>query len=111
MLGEDAKEIEEKLEIFIPNGPRLGNEVIEAIDISKAFGDKLLYENLSFKLPPAGIVLLCDSATITKAEMYMLKSGGERVLILAKDIRGFVNAAQTLLQLFPLKKQSTRRAR
>jgi sulfate-transporting ATPase len=56
MLGEDAKEKEERLEIFIPNGPRLGNEVIEAIDISKAFGDKLLYENLSFKLPPAGIV-------------------------------------------------------
>ena len=49
MLGEDVKEKEEKLEIFIPNGPRLGNEVIEAIGISKAFGDKLLYENLSFK--------------------------------------------------------------
>jgi energy-dependent translational throttle protein EttA len=56
MLGEDTKEKEERLEIFIPNGPRLGNEVIEAIDISKAFGNKLLYEHLSFKLPPAGIV-------------------------------------------------------
>jgi ATPase subunit of ABC transporter with duplicated ATPase domains len=56
MLGEDTKEKEERLEIFIPNGPRLGNEVIEANDISKAFGEKLLYENLSFKLPPAGIV-------------------------------------------------------
>lgn len=56
MLGEDAKSKEERLELFIPNGPRLGNEVIEAIDVSKAFGDKLLYEHLNFKLPPAGIV-------------------------------------------------------
>jgi ATP-binding cassette ChvD family protein len=56
MLGADAKATEEKLELFIPNGPRLGSEVIEAIDVSKAFGDKLLYEHLNFKLPPAGIV-------------------------------------------------------
>jgi len=56
MMGEDAKEKEEKLEIFIPNGPRLGNEVIEAIDVSKGFGDRLLYEHLNFRLPPAGIV-------------------------------------------------------
>ena len=56
MLNEDMKEKEEKLEIFIPNGPRLGNEVIEAVGVSKAFGDKLLYEDLNFKLPPAGIV-------------------------------------------------------
>jgi len=56
MLGEDSKEKEEKLEMFIPNGPRLGNEVIEAIEVSKAFGNKLLYEHLNFKLPPAGIV-------------------------------------------------------
>lgn len=56
MLNEDVKEKEEKLEIFIPNGPRLGNEVIEAVNVSKAFGDKLLYEELNFKLPPAGIV-------------------------------------------------------
>lgn len=56
MLNEDVKEKEEKLEIFIPNGPRLGNEVIEATGVSKAFGDKLLYEDLNFKLPPAGIV-------------------------------------------------------
>jgi len=56
MLNEDVKAKEEKLEIFIPNGPRLGNEVIEAIDVSKGFGDRLLYEHLNFKLPPAGIV-------------------------------------------------------
>ena len=56
MLGEDVKSKEEQLEIFIPNGPRLGNEVIEATAVSKAFGQKLLYDNLTFKLPPAGIV-------------------------------------------------------
>ena len=56
MLNEDVKSKEENLEIFIPNGPRLGNEVIESIGVSKAFGDRLLYENLNFKLPPAGIV-------------------------------------------------------
>jgi sulfate-transporting ATPase len=56
LLNEDVREKEEKLEIFIPNGPRLGNEVIESMDVSKAFGDKLLYEHLNFRLPPAGIV-------------------------------------------------------
>lgn len=56
MMNEDVKQKEEKLEIFIPNGPRLGNDVIEAIDVSKAFGDRILYEHLNFKLPPAGIV-------------------------------------------------------
>jgi ATP-binding cassette ChvD family protein len=56
MLTEDVKQKEEKLEIFIPNGPRLGNDVIEAVDVSKAYGDRILYEHLNFKLPPAGIV-------------------------------------------------------
>jgi ATP-binding cassette ChvD family protein len=56
MLNEDVKLKEENLEIFIPNGPRLGTEVIEAMDVSKAFGTRLLYEGLNFKLPPAGIV-------------------------------------------------------
>ena len=56
MLNEDVKQKEEKLEIFIPNGPRLGNDVIEAIDVSKAYGDRILYEHLNFQLPPAGIV-------------------------------------------------------
>jgi ATP-binding cassette ChvD family protein len=56
MLTEDRKDKEEKLEIYIPPGPRLGNEVIEAIHVSKSFGEKLLYEDLNFKLPPAGIV-------------------------------------------------------
>jgi ATP-binding cassette ChvD family protein len=56
MLSEDAREKEAKLEIPIPNGPRLGNNVIEAVHVAKAFGDKLLYDDLNFKLPPAGIV-------------------------------------------------------
>lgn len=56
LMNEDQKEKEEKLELFIPNGPRLGNKVVEAIGVSKAFGDKLLFENLNFMLPPNGIV-------------------------------------------------------
>ncbi len=56
LLSEDSKQKEEKLEIFIPNGPRLGTNVIDSIDVSKAFGDKLLYEGLNFSLPPNGIV-------------------------------------------------------
>jgi ATP-binding cassette ChvD family protein len=56
MLAEDQRTKEDTLEIPIPNGPRLGNNVIEAKNVAKAFGDKLLYENLNFKLPPAGIV-------------------------------------------------------
>jgi ATPase subunit of ABC transporter with duplicated ATPase domains len=56
MLSEDGKEKEATLEIPIPNGPRLGNNVIEAIHVGKSFGDKLLYDDLNFSLPPAGIV-------------------------------------------------------
>ncbi len=56
LLGEENKEKEEKIELYIPPGPRLGSNVIEAQGVSKAFGDKLLYEDLNFKLPPAGIV-------------------------------------------------------
>ena len=56
LLNEDRKEKEQHLEIFIPNGPRLGNKVIEAHHVSKAFGDKVLYTDLDFTLPPAGII-------------------------------------------------------
>lgn len=56
LLNQDQKKIDEKLEIYIPNGPRLGNNVIDAEKVSKSFGDKLLYDNLNFKLPQAGIV-------------------------------------------------------
>ena len=56
LLNQDTKQVEEKLEIYIPNGPRLGNKVIEAKNVAKSFGDKLLYDNLNFNLPPNGIV-------------------------------------------------------
>jgi ATPase subunit of ABC transporter with duplicated ATPase domains len=56
MLSADARETEARLEMPIPNGPRLGNNVIDALHVGKAFGDKLLYDDLNFKLPPAGIV-------------------------------------------------------
>ena len=56
LLNEDQKEKEQHLEIFIPNGPRLGNNVIEAQGISKSFGEKVLYKDLTFTLPPAGII-------------------------------------------------------
>lgn len=72
MLSEDVKTKEDKLELFIPNGPRLGNEVIEAIGVSKAFGDKLLYENLNFKLPPAGIVGIIGPNGAGKTTLFRL---------------------------------------
>jgi len=56
LLQDNSKEKEEKIELYIPPGPRLGNNVIDAINVSKSFDDKLLYDNLEFKLPPAGIV-------------------------------------------------------
>ena len=56
MLNEDARQKEEKLEIFIPNGPRLGDKVVEMEGVKKGFGEKLLFEDLTFKLPPAGII-------------------------------------------------------
>lgn len=56
LLSQDQNVIDDKLEIYIPSGPRLGNEVIEALGVSKSFGEKLLYDDLSFRLPPAGIV-------------------------------------------------------
>ncbi|OFY82492.1 MAG: energy-dependent translational throttle protein EttA [Bacteroidetes bacterium RIFCSPLOWO2_12_FULL_35_15] len=78
MLGADAKTSEEKLELFIPNGPRLGNEVIEAIDVSKAFGDKLLYEHLNFKLPPAGIVGIIGPNGAGKTTLFRMIMGEEK---------------------------------
>lgn len=78
MLNEDVKEKEEKLEIFIPNGPRLGNEVIEAIDISKGYGDRLLYEHLSFKLPPAGIVGIIGPNGAGKTTLFKMIMGQEK---------------------------------
>ena len=78
MLSEDVKTKEEKLEIFIPNGPRLGNEVIEANQVSKAFGDKLLYDNLTFKLPPAGIVGIIGPNGAGKTTIFRMIMGQEK---------------------------------
>jgi energy-dependent translational throttle protein EttA len=72
MLSQDIKDKEEKIEIPIPNGPRLGNEVIEAIDVSKAYGDRLLYENLNFKLPPAGIVGIIGPNGVGKTTLFRM---------------------------------------
>ncbi|MFZ5552766.1 MAG: energy-dependent translational throttle protein EttA [Bacteroidota bacterium] len=78
LQGEDVKQKEEKLEIFIPNGPRLGNEVIEAVNVSKAFGDKLLYDNLNFKLPPAGIVGIIGPNGAGKTTIFKMIMGEEK---------------------------------
>jgi ATP-binding cassette ChvD family protein len=72
LLNQDTKEREEKLEIFIPNGPRLGNKVIEAIRVAKTFGDKLLYDNLNFMLPPNGIVGIIGPNGAGKTTLFRL---------------------------------------
>jgi len=72
LINEDQKEKEDKLEIFIPNGPRLGNKVVEAIGVSKAFGEKLLFENLNFMLPPNGIVGIIGPNGAGKTTLFRL---------------------------------------
>lgn len=78
LMSEDTKQKEEKLEIFIPNGPRLGNKVIEANNVSKAYGDKLLFENLSFSLPPAGIVGIIGPNGAGKTTLFRMIMGIEK---------------------------------
>ncbi len=78
MMSQDVKEKEEKLEIFIPNGPRLGDKVIEVNSISKAYGDKLLFENLSFSLPPAGIVGVIGPNGAGKTTLFRMIMGLEK---------------------------------
>ena len=78
MLNEDTKQKEERLEIYIPNGPRLGNKVIECKGVSKAFGDKVLFENLTFSLPPAGIVGVIGPNGAGKTTLFRLIMGYEK---------------------------------
>ena len=78
MLNEEQKDREEKLEIFIPNGPRLGNKVINAEGVSKAFGDKLLFEDLNFMLPPNGIVGVIGPNGAGKTTLFRMIMGLEK---------------------------------
>src|SRR5258708_30182929 len=75
LASEETKDREEKLELFIPPGPRLGNIVIEANGVSKAYGDKVLFDNLSFSLPPAGIVGIIGPNGAGKTTLFRLITG------------------------------------
>lgn len=77
LMSQDQKQMDEQLEIYIPNGPRLGNNVIEANGVSKAFGDKLLYEDLKFKLPQAGIVGVIGPNGAGKTTIFKMIMGEE----------------------------------
>jgi ATP-binding cassette ChvD family protein len=77
LLNEDQKELDEKLEIYIPNGPRLGTNVIEAKNVAKAFGEKLLYDNLNFTLPQAGIVGIIGPNGAGKSTIFRMIMGEE----------------------------------
>lgn len=79
LLNEDQKQREEKLEIFIPNGPRLGNKVINAVDVQKAFGDKLLFEGMNFTLPPNGIVGVIGPNGAGKTTLFRMIMGMESI--------------------------------
>lgn len=78
LLGQEGREKEEKLELYIPPGPRLGNVVIEAQGVAKAYGDKLLYENLNFTLPPAGIVGIIGPNGAGKTTLFKMITGKEK---------------------------------
>jgi len=78
LLSQETREKEEKLELFIPAGPRLGNKVIEAHGVAKGYGDKLLYENLTFTLPPAGIVGIIGPNGAGKTTLFKMITGAEK---------------------------------
>jgi energy-dependent translational throttle protein EttA len=77
LLSQETRDKEEKLELFIPAGPRLGNKVIEAVGVAKGYGDKLLYENLTFSLPPAGIVGIIGPNGAGKTTLFKMIIGKE----------------------------------
>jgi len=78
LLNEDQKQLDEKLEIYIPNGPRLGTNIIEAKNVAKAFGDKLLYDNLNFTLPQAGIVGIIGPNGAGKSTIFKMIMGEQK---------------------------------
>jgi len=90
LLSEDGKAKDEKLEIFIPNGPRLGDKVIETAGLSKSYDGRLLFENLSFKLPPAGIVGIIGPNGAGKTTLFRLIMGIE------KQDTGTINVGETV---------------
>lgn len=100
MLNEDVKQKEERLEIYIPNGPRLGNQVIEVKEVTKAFGDKVLFENLTFKLPPGGIVGIIGPNGAGKTTLFRLIMGLEKPdsgeFIVGETVKvGYIDQAHT----------------
>jgi len=90
MMSEDVKQKEERLEIFIPNGPRLGNVVVESSGISKSFGEKVLFEDLTFSLPPAGIVGVVGPNGAGKTTLFRMMMGIE------KPDAGSINIGETV---------------
>lgn len=106
LLNEDQKAREEKLEIFIPNGPRLGNKVIEAQGLAKSFGAKKLFENLDFTLPPNGIVGVIGPNGAGKTTLFRLIMGQEKADAGSFDVGETVKVAyvdQTHHDLLPEK--------
>ena len=77
LISQDQNKVDEKLEIFIPNGPRLGANVIEAFKVSKSFGEKILYDNLNFNLPQAGIVGVIGPNGAGKSTVFRMIMGEE----------------------------------
>ncbi|HEV7351035.1 energy-dependent translational throttle protein EttA [Telluribacter sp.] len=90
LLSEEGREKEERLEIFIPAGPRLGSKVIEAYDVAMAYGDKLLFEDLSFALPPAGIVGIIGPNGAGKTTLFKLITGQ------SKPLKGHFDVGETV---------------
>jgi len=91
LLNEDTKQKEEKLEIFIPNGPRLGNKVIEAVKVAKSFGENILFDDLNFSLPPAGIVGVIGPNGAGKTTLFRMILGSEKPNSGTFDIGDTVN--------------------